>query len=196
MNLIRIGWTLASMAFLALTLFAPQAMAAQGDTRTTLYFGTTRFVAADDSTFGSTFGALWGYELQQNLIWSSGASFGFTDSERDVNGTTYTLQANTTTYQTGIVRIFNRMQSFEPFIGGGVSFLSYDLDFEYPGSKVGKTSGLGPGIYTTVGVDIHITRSIVFIPAWVYSANSIVSESGEKLGIYSGGLQLSLRVGL
>ena len=183
------------VVFSSLCWIPQQIQAAKGDSRTALFFGTTRFVVKDDSSFGTTIGGSYSLDLGNELWWNSGVAFGFTDGEAtDDAGNTQEIQANTNQYHSGLTLYFNSKSAFSPFVGGGLSVLEYTIDYAYEGSEVGETSGVGLGAYSMVGMNINLTRRMTFIPIYQFSAHSIETEDGDPVTIIGGGLQLSLRI--
>lgn len=198
---LRHGGRMLLTAVAALTLvllWTAPALAREGDSLTTLFVGTTRFMADDATSYGTTFGGSYGYEIIDDLLWSVGLAFSTTDGTETVNNNRYNIYASTTTVQTGPTYYFNRTpQSLViPFVGAGLSVLNYDVKYEFPGSKLGKTSGTGLGGYGQVGVELWITRSTTFIMAYEVAAHDVKTEAGDHVVLRSGGLQLSLRIGI
>ena len=187
---------LALAALLALA-WADPAAAAQGDQRTTIFIGTTSYSDGEASSFGTTFGVKWALEFRKDVEWTISGAYAVTEGEHKVQGETYDVSARTTTVQTGLTRLFNNEPSsaFVWFVGGGLSVLSYDLEFDYPGGDVGNTSGVGPGAFGVGGLEIRLTRSIHFIPEYVVSVHSIKTEDGDSFTLVSSGLVIALRIG-
>jgi len=184
-------------AVLAACLTASQPVQArQGDQTTTIFVGTTSYADGKAVTNGTTFGAKWALEFQPNWLWTISAEYAATEGQYDSGGTTYDLSTNTTTAQTGLTYLFNN----EPksvvvgMAGGGLSILSYNLDFEYPGSDIGKTSGVGPGVFALVGAEIRLAKNIALIPEYVVSAHSIQTEAGDSFTLVSAGLVVAIRI--
>ncbi len=194
------GWgaTLAAAgALLLILLAAAPAAATEGDTQALLFVGTTRFTSDDATSYGSTFGGSFGYEIVDDLLWSVGGAFSTTDGTATVNNKRYNIYARTTTLQTGPTYYFNRSPRslVVPFIGAGVSVLNYDVKYEFPGSELGKTSGSGFGGYGLVGLELWLTRSTTFILTYQESGHDVKTQSGDHVWLHQGGLQLSLRIG-
>jgi len=177
---------------------ATSAAAREGDSQTLIFVGTTRFEADDATSYGTTFGGSYGYEIIDDLLWSVGASASTTDGTATVNSQTYNIYARTTTIQTGPTLFFNRSPQslLVPFVGAGVSVLNYDVKYEFPGSKLGKTSGSGPGAYALAGVELWLSRSITFVGQYTVAAHQVKTQDGEYVTLRSGGLGLSLRIGI
>jgi len=191
--------TLAGLVLVAALLMAPvTAEAMQGDSRTTLYVGTTRFQAPDASTYGTTFGLSWGYEVIDDLVWGIGIATTNTDGSVIVGRESRLISAQTTTEQTGLTYYFNRSPTslVVPFIGGGVSVMQYEIDYSFPGSYLGRTSGTGGGGFALAGVELWMTRSITLIMQYQAAAHEIKTQSGKTAQLDSGGLLLSLRIGI
>jgi hypothetical protein len=180
-------------------LCAPGAAEAyQGDSRATLFVGTTRFMASDASTYGTTFGFSWGYEVIDDLLWSFGAAATTTDGTVTSAGQKYPISAQTTTEQTGLTYYFNRSPTslLIPFVGGGFSLMQYDIDYTFPDSQVGKTSGSGAGAFANAGLEIWFSRATTLILQYQAAAHEVRTQSGKTILVDSGGLLLSLRIGI
>lgn len=176
----------------------PTGLAREGDTQSLLYVGTTRFASSDATSYGTTFGGAFGYEVIDNLVWSVGASVSTTDGRAKADGKSYDIYARTTTLQTGPTYYFNRERGslVIPYVGGGISVLNYDIDYDFPDSDLGKTSGSGGGVYALGGVELVLTRSLTFVAQYTIAAHQIRTEDGDAATLRSGGLGLSLRVGI
>jgi hypothetical protein len=176
-----------------------EARAAKGDSQALLFIGTTTFAAGGATTFGTTFGGSYGFEVLDDLLWSFGGAFSSTDASEtatDAAGNTqaYKITAVTSEFRTGLTAFFNRRGAVIPFVGGGLSFMNYDIDYTYPGSEVGKTSGTGPGAFVGAGVELRLTRSTTLILRLTVQEHIIKTETGETTGLTSGGLVFSLRI--
>ncbi|OGH03218.1 MAG: hypothetical protein A2600_08325 [Candidatus Lambdaproteobacteria bacterium RIFOXYD1_FULL_56_27] len=110
------------------------------------------------------------------------------------NGSIYTLTAATTTFTGGYEYRFalDDRGDIEPFLGFGVNVISYALDYTYPGSSVGKTSGTGVGPVGELGGRFAFGDSFTVIPAFQYTAIQVTTESGSKKALVSSGLYLGL----
>jgi hypothetical protein len=198
----RLGMSIRPILSLVLALLAcslalvPVAPAAEGDQRTTIFVGSTTYSDGDATSRGTTFGAKWALEFRQDLEWTISGAYTATDGEHEVEGEKYEISSSTTTLQTGLTRLFNntREAAFVPFVGGGLSVLAYQLEYDYPGGEVGDTSGVGPGVFGHAGVEIRLSRTIHFIPEYVISAHSIETEDGDSFVLVSGGLIVALRI--
>jgi len=185
-------------ALLLLALLAAPAWARPGDSRAGLFLGTTTTTVDSYTTFGSTFGFSYGYEFETDLVWTAGAAFSSTEGKAivDVAGTPteVPLQSRTTSAQTGLLAFFAHSQAglVIPFLGAGLSVLSYDL--EYPGTTIGTTSGTGPGAYVNAGVELRMTRSITLIPSFGVQVHTIKTQAGQSRGLVSGGLVFTVRI--
>lgn len=185
-------------ALLAAVLPASFANAAVGDQRTTIFIGSTSYSDGTTTTLGTTFGARWALEFKKDLEWTVGGSYATTDGEfKDSSGQVTEVHARTTTVQTGLTLLFNNEpeSNVVGFLGGGFSILQYDLDFDYPESEVGKTSGIGPGLFSLVGAEFRVTRNFHIIPAYQISAHSIETEDGDRFTLVSMGVVVSFRIG-
>lgn len=180
----------------AAMLLAFMAFAAEGDQRTTIFVGTTTYSDGEATSRGTTFGAKWALEFRQDVEWTISGAYTATEGEHEVDGENYEVSSSTITGQTGLIRLFNStpQAAFVPFIGGGLSVLSYDLEFDYPGGDVGDTSGVGPGVFGLAGLEIRISRTIHFIPEYAISAHAIETEDGDSFMLVSGGLVVALRI--
>ena len=172
------------------------AEARKGDTRSLLYVGTASFVTEDANTYGTTVGVHWGREIEDGLQWNIAGSYTATSGEKVVDNRTYELEAQTATAQSGLTWFFGdtRNSDFLPFAGAGLSVISYDIDYTFPDSTVGKTSGVGPGAFGHFGAEINIGRSFSFIPQYQASAHTITTEDGGSYTLFQAGLLLALRV--
>jgi hypothetical protein len=181
-----------------LTLLVPHsARAAKGDQTTTIFVGTTSYSDGEVSTFGTTFGVKWALEFQPDLLWTISGEYAVTEGEAEVSGQKYDVSTHTTTGQTGVVLLVNNEpgSAVVGLFGGGLSILSYDLELDYPGSDVGTTSGVGPGVFGLVGVEIRLARNIHLIPEYVVSAHAIETEDGDTFTLVSAGLVVAIRIG-
>lgn len=187
---------LALIGIPAALLLGASAFAAEGDQRTTIFVGTTTYSDGEATSHGTTFGAKWALEFRQDVEWTISGAYTATEGEHEVEDETYEVSSSTLTFQTGLTRLFNNtaQAAFVPFVGGGLSVLSYDLEYAYPGGDIGDTSGVGPGLFGLAGVEIRITRTIHFIPEYVISAHAIETEDGDSFMLVSGGLIIALRI--
>lgn len=188
---------LAFAAAALLLVAAGSAQARVGDTRTTIFVGTTTFSDGEETSSGTTVGAVWALEFQEDLEWTVGGSYAATQGEADTDGGTTDISTTTTRVDTGLRALFNREpgSNLVAFVGGGVSLLSYDIDYDYPDSEVGDTSGVGPGLFASVGAEIRLTRRVWFIPSLDYSVFRIETEDGDAFTATSSGLTVSIRIG-
>lgn len=181
---------------LALVLPAAPAQARKGDSRAGLFVGTTTFTVEDYRTFGTQFGGFYGTEVADDLLWSFGGTFTSTNGQAtvDVAGTptVVDLRATTSAVRTGLAAYFNRGGVVIPYVGGGLSYMNYDL--QYPNTTIGTTSGTAPGAYANVGVEFRASRSITVIPQFGIEVHSIRTETGQTKGLLSGGLVLTVRI--
>jgi hypothetical protein len=179
----------------ALLLSAP-ALAAEGDQRTTIFVGTTTYSDGEATSHGTTFGAKWALEFRKDVEWTISGAYTATEGEHEVEGETYDVSSSTMTFQTGLTRLFNNtpQAAFVPFVGAGLSVLTYDLEYDYPGGEVGDTSGVGPGLFGMAGLEIRVTRTIHFIPEYAISAHAIETEDGDSFVLFSGGLIIAIRI--
>jgi Outer membrane protein beta-barrel domain len=188
----------AALLIAALLCGAAPAAARQGDSRAGLFIGTTTQSVDQYTTFGTTFGGQYGYEFQDDLLWTLGGSFASTEGTAIVNTPSGPMQvdlrARTAAFQTGLLTYFNRQPSslVIPFAGGGISFLNYSL--EYPNTVIGTTSGTGPGAYVSLGVELRLTSSLTLIPELGLQVHTIKTQSGDRKGLLSGGLIFTLRI--
>lgn len=189
----------AALLFATLLLPAHAALARKGDARAGLFIGTTTFTVQDYRTFGTTFGGSYGWEFEDDLMWTFGAAFSSTDGEAtvtDAAGNTQIVETHATAAEarTGLVAFFGRAAggSVVPYAGAGLSFLNYDLEF--PGTTVGTTSGTGPGAYVQAGVELRLTRNVTLIPQLGVQVHTVKTESGDRTGLVSGGLVFTVRI--
>ncbi len=113
------------------------------------------------------------------------------------NGTSYDLKSNTTTLTGGIHWSYeldlnsDNQEDLTPYIGTGISAQKYEYDFEYPDSKVGKTSGTGYGPFITLGLKVSLSTNIVLIPGYHYEQINIKTEDGSDRSFTSSGISLA-----
>jgi hypothetical protein len=172
------------------------ASAREGDTQTLIYVGSS-LVAIDNAlSQGTTIGARWGYEFVDDLLWTLGGAYTATDGTQTVAGTDYMIHANTTTLQSGLLYFFGRRprKLLVPFVGGGIAALDYDVDYRYPGSRTGKTSGTGPGAFAFAGVELWLARSVTFIVSYQADGYEITRQGGGTTTLESGGVLLAIRI--
>ena len=176
-----------------------EAAAAEGDRRTTIFVGTTNYSDGTTTTFGTSFGARWSLEFKRDLQWTVGGAYATTDGEfkDDDTGRVTDVHVRTAMANTGLTVLFNTDPGSNVigFVGGGFSIISYDMDFDYPDSEVGQTSGVGPGVFGNIGAEFRITGSVWFIPAFIASAHSIETEDGDAFTLVSTGVVISIRIG-
>lgn len=86
----------------------------------------------------------------------------------------------------------DREGNIEPFVGIGLNAENYELEFEYPGSEVGTTSGTGYGPLMELGGRFALGRSFTVIPAYEYSAISYKAGSGDSKTLVAAGFSLGL----
>lgn len=186
----------ALLLVLALMVLAAPAWARKGDSRAGLFVGTTTFTVDGYRTFGTQFGGFYGTEVADDLLWSFGGTFTSTEGEEvvDVAGTptVVNLRATTSAVRTGLAAYFNRNGGIVPYVGAGLSYMNYDL--QYPNTTIGTTSGTAPGAYANVGVEFRVSRSITIIPQFGFEVHTITTETGESKGLLSGGLVLTVRI--
>lgn len=198
MQLIRHGWQVpAAIALVLLFCGIPgTTLAREGDSRTTLFVGTAAFNTTDATTFGTTFGVRYGLEIQDNLIWATGVSYTATSGQQTVDQTTYDISANTSTLRSGLTYLFalGPDSNLLPFAGGGVMVSSYTIDYEFPDSELGQTSGTAPGVYGLGGVEWRLGRNSTFIIEYVASVLVVEKESGGSAPLADSGFLLSLRL--
>ncbi len=178
---------------LALCLPISNAHAERGDSRIGLFAGTSTIRGGNDTTTGTTVGVGWGLEIQEQLLWSISASRTTTEGERIVNGQRFPISADTTNLQTGLTHFFRSGSVIVPFTGGGVSVAAYDVDYTYPDSEIGKSTGTSPGLFARLGLEMRLGRNFTVIPQYHFSVHSIRSDQGDSKSLISDGLLLSLR---
>jgi hypothetical protein len=196
-TLMRWGWMMGALS-LGMLAFAPVGWAREGDTQALIFIGTTRFASDDATSYGTTFGASFGYEVIDDLLWSVAVAATTTDGTATVDNKTYDIFARTTTLSTGPTYYFNRAPGslVIPFVGAGLSVLNYDVDYDFPGSQLGKTSGTGAGGYTLAGVELWLSRTITLIAQYTLAAHEVETQDGKRVTLRSGGLGLSVRIGI
>ena len=195
----RLTVTSMLVAICVSAVWVSEAAAAKGDRRTMIFVGTTSYSDGTTTTLGTSFGARWSLEFKRDLQWTIGGAYATTDGEfkDEATGNVTDVHVRSATANTGLTVLFNTDPGTNVigFVGGGFSIISYDMDFDYPESEVGQTSGVGPGIFGNVGAEFRITRSVWFIPAFIASAHAIETESGDAFTLVSTGVVLSIRIG-
>ena len=175
------------------SLATSTAFGATGDSRIGIFAGTSSLRAGDDTTTGTTVGVGWGLEIQEQLLWNITASHTATDGERESGGQIYPITADTNNLQTGLTQFFRPGKTLIPFTGGGISLAAYDVDYTYPDSAVGKSTGTSPGLFAKLGMELRFSRNFTLIPQYHLSVHSIRSDKGDSRSLISDGLLLSLR---
>ena len=172
------------------------ATAREGNTRTTVFVGASSFSDGKTTSTGQTIGMGWGVHLSDNLLFSLSGVSTETQSEYSANGETYPLSASTISARTGVTHFLRATSdaSLVPFVGGGFTVASYVIDYTYPDSEFGKTSGTAPGVYGGVGVEMRLGRSFTFIPQYQTDVVNIKTEAGDSVFLRSSGLMLSIRI--
>ena len=79
----RAAWA-AAWAIAGLVWAAGPAAAREGDSRAGLFIGTTTFAVDSYTTYGTTFGGSYGYEFQDELMWTLGGAFSSTNGQATV----------------------------------------------------------------------------------------------------------------
>jgi hypothetical protein len=189
----------ALLGLLLLTIAgAATAQAREGDTQTMVFIGTTSVSIEDAHSDGTTLGVRWGYEFKDDLLWTIGGAYTGTDGQKDVAGASNDIHANYTTLQTGLLYYFGRAPNklVVPFVGGGIAAVNYDVDYRYPGSKVGKTNGTGPGGFVFAGIELWLARAITLIVSYEEDVYQIDRQGGGSSQLDSGGVILAIRLNL
>ena len=88
----------------------------------------------------------------------------------------------------------DRAGNIEPFVGAGLNAENYEMEFVYPGSEVGTTSGTGFGPWVEMGGRFRLGDSVTLIPAYEYSSIGYQTEGGETKTLVSAGFSLGLLV--
>ena len=159
------GWAAASVAW-ALLVTAGVAEAREGDTRTTIFIGQTAYSDGTATTIGTSVGVRWALEFVDDLLWTIGGDYSATQGQRTENNQTFDIEARATTVRTGLTYLFNNepQSAIIPFVGARLTVIQYDIDYTYPNSEVGETSGFGPGVFALGGAEFLFSRNIHFIP--------------------------------
>jgi hypothetical protein len=178
--------------------FVATARASEGDTQTLVSIGSSAVYIDGATSTGTALGVRWGYEFKNDLLWTIGGSFGSTDGTQTVAGKDYTISTNTSAVKTGLLYYIGRQPNrlIVPFLGGGVGFLDYNVDYRYPGSKTGKTAGDGPGGFAFAGIELWLARAITVIVSYEAEGYSISRQGGGSTTLASGGVVLALRINL
>ena len=184
-----------SIALFAAILPA-QIQAAQGDSRMGLFVGNHSFRAGEDYTTGVAFGLSYGYEFYKDLLWMLSLTSASTSGLKEVDDEKFELEASSSIVKSGIRAYFNRESGNKViyYIEGGISAMSYNIDYTYPGCEVCKTAGTGPGAYAGTGLEVRMTKNSTFIPQFNLQGHRITKENGEKLNVTSTSLLISLRI--
>ena len=170
--------------------------AQSGNTRTSIYVGTATYTYGDAETVGSSFGLGWGVSLSDSLLFSISGTSHATEGNYQDGNTSYPISANTISGSTGMTHFLstNRDAAIVPFYEAGFSVTSYQIDFTYPGSGLGTTSGTAPGAFGSLGVEMRMGSNITFIPQYRINAHNIKTEAGDAAFLRSDGLLISLRI--
>jgi hypothetical protein len=175
---------------------APAALAREGDSEFLLYVGSSTVYIDNVPSTGAFFGGRYGYEFFDNLLWTLGGNFGATDGKHTVAGKEYAVSTSTSAVQTGLLYYFGRdgKKWLVPFVGAGVSEISYDVDYRYQGSKVGKTSGTAPGAFAFAGLEMWLARALTLIVSYDVEGYDIKRQTGGSTTLATGGLQIAVRI--
>ena len=168
----------------------------QGQTRTTIFGGTTAFTDGNATSIGSTVGVGWGVTVREQLHFSLSGSSSNTEGNYTTEGATYPINANTLSAQTSLTQFFRTGENnlFIPFAAGGFSVASYAIDFTYPNSTIGRTSGAAPGVFGNFGVEMRMGDHFTLVPQYRVDAMNIRTESGDSVFLRSSGLLFSLKI--
>lgn len=190
-----LAWVATAVLLLALVMGGGRvAQADVGDSYAGMFVGTTTFGIQTYSTYGAAFGGSYGHEYAANRLWTLGATFASTAGQTtDTSGKTFDLSAGTAEFKGGLVAYLSPVEdAVRPYLGAGLSVLSYKLDFT--GTDVGKTSGTGPGVFGEVGMELRLTPHFTLIPQFGVQEHSVKLASGATTGLLSGGLVFTLRI--
>jgi|GEM_PF-1872273 len=177
-------------------LFLGNSLWAQ-ERRATTYLAFGGYLATDgeDSIQGSQISL--GLTLPFEQSWDYFArvsSEQATGTHKNTDGSTSNLSADTVSFQGGLQWNFIRQaeQKFIPYISGGLSLQTYNYDFQTRESEIGKTSGIGAGYFTSLGLKMNLSRNFRMIPAYHFSQNYIQTEEGSQKAITSSGTSIAL----
>ena len=175
---------------------APAALARTGDTELLIYIGSSTVAIDDVPSTGAFFGARYGYEFRDDLLWTLGGNFGATDGKHTVAGKDYAIGTSTSAVQGGLLYYFGRdgKKWLIPFVGGGLSVLGYDVDYRYPGNRTGKTSGTTPGGFAFAGLELWLARALTLIVSYDLEGYEIKRQDGGPATLATGGLQVAIRL--
>lgn len=184
------------MALAGFWACAPSALAMEGDSDWLIYVGSDVVYIDNVASTGTIFGVRYGYEFRDDLLWTIGGNFGATDGTNTVSGKTYNISTNTSTLQSGLLYYFGRDRKkwLIPFVGAGVGVLNYSVDYRYPGSKVGRTSGSGPGGYADAGLELWLAQALTLIVSYDVEGYQISTQSHKSDTLATGGLILAVRI--
>ena len=110
------------------------------------------------------------------------------------DGSATEISATTTTMSSGLQYRYelNLDPELTPYFGGGISLQNYSYVYEYPGSKIGESSGIGYGPLLNFGMRVDIAQHLLIIPSYQFETIYIKTESGAQTDINSSGLSLAL----
>lgn len=80
------------------------------------------------------------------------------------------------------------------FLGSGVLLQSYQYDYDYPDSQIGKTSGVGYGYTAYIGIKYRAAKNFIIIPSYNYEQVFIKSEEGKQRTTTTAGTSLALAI--
>ncbi|MDX2469023.1 MAG: hypothetical protein QNL04_00435 [SAR324 cluster bacterium] len=184
--------------FIFLILFPSGLFAFQPKTVVHLSFGSYSQDADDVSLTGSDFSVGAKYYSHPNFAYFGSAGSGqSTGVWTSTDETMATEVSENHAEVVGGVEVRSQViekPSITPFIGLGLKVQSYSYDFNYVGSDIGETSGVGYGPIANVGVRLGLGRNFTIIPNYYFSTMTITGENSD-FTVISSGLQVSLVAG-
>ena len=187
---------LAGLLSLFLALSPGMGLSSERNTRTSVYMGSTVISHGGAKSVGNTFGVGWGVSLSESLLFNISGSTSSTSGEVADGAASYPITANTLTGKMGMTHFLggNDRSIFVPFYTAGLSVISYEILFDYPGSDIGTTSGTAPGAFGGLGIELRMGSNLTFIPQYRVDAHNIRNEAGDSIFLRSDGVLISIRI--
>lgn len=164
-------------------------------TITNISFGSYIDTHGDDQTSGSMLSIAlkhfvtdeWAYFIRLGNGSASG-------THEFADGTSTDIKSSRSFLSGGPIWQYNSesVEWLQPYVGVGLSYQSYEYDYEYAGSEIGSTSGTGYGPLFMTGVRMDIASHFLIIPGYQFEQIYIKSESGAEQVITSSGFMLAL----
>ncbi len=184
--------------FLLLLLLPTQLFAFQPKTVAHLSFGSYAQEADDVSLTGSDFSIGAKIYSHPNFAYfaslGSGQSTGLWTSETSTGATEVSENHAEVVGGVEVRTKVVEKPSVTPFIGLGLKVQSYSYEFDYAGSNIGTTSGVGIGPIANLGMRLGFGRNFTIIPNYYFSTMTIKGENSDYT-VTSSGLQVALVAG-